>query len=126
MEREGFDETQLKQFAKALDITWRSLYNWRDSENWSTAFYQAIGKEFPDYNLHWLITGNGPMLISEYEKTEVISFPEGTEDDVKAENIRLREECNLLQKKYDDSEAFIAEIEEFMDSRKGLRGLFRK
>lgn len=54
---------------KCKTNTTRLFYYLKDQQKPNTEFYQNLSKAFPEVNIHWLIAGEGAMILGEKEQS---------------------------------------------------------
>ena len=100
-----------KEFIKKLNYSSVNTYNAiaSNSQKLSMNFIFKVNKHFSQVNLHWLLTGEGEMLLKKHEKmnllnnngnvigNSVVITKSERELELEKENKRLREQVNSLQ-----------------------------
>lgn len=103
------------KFSKEINVTEgtiRKIIN--DNSGIQSKNLEKIANAFPELNLHWLITGRGPMLLDEsasherlsdsalriQDKDKTIAILEHTIENLTAETQQLREYVSKTSQKY--------------------------
>jgi len=92
IEHTGLNRTK---FATKMESTRQELGNWLAGKPISTLKTKAMLKAFPELNGHWLLTGEGNMLL---EATENCKAEICTEPFCLIEKAKLKDEVNDLLK----------------------------
>lgn len=93
---------QKKDAAKLLDIHVNTITNWKRPDK--TIYVDSLKKvseQFPDINLHWLITGDGDMLLKTHNESKSKESQPKYREKRMSEIDELREEINRLSKSVD-------------------------
>lgn len=115
--RQFIDYKQLNtlKFSKEINVTEGTIRKIiTDNSGIQSKNLEKIANAFPELNLHWLITGRGPMLLDEsasherlsdsdlriLDKDKTIAILEHTIENLTAETQQLREYVSKTSQKY--------------------------
>lgn len=110
-----YKQLNILKFSEKIGInegTIRKIIN--DNSGIQSKNLEKIANAFPELNLHWLITGRGPMLLDEsasreklsdsdlriLDKDKTIAILENTIENLTAETQQLREYVSKTSQKY--------------------------
>lgn len=110
-----YKQLNILKFSEKISVnesTIRKIIN--DNSGIQSKNLEKIANSFPELNLHWLITGRGPMLLDEsasherlsdndlriLDKEKTIAILEHTIDNLTAETQQLREYVSKTSQKY--------------------------
>ncbi len=110
-----YKQLNILKFSKEINVTEgtiRKIIN--DNSGIQSKNLEKIANTFPELNLHWLITGRGPMLLDEsasherlsdsdlriLDKEKTIAILEHTIENLTAETQQLREYVSKTSQKY--------------------------
>lgn len=85
----------------------------RKNRDMSTKVVQAFSEYFPNFNMEWIVTGNGEML----KKNEINSFSELNSVAERPSEYKKEDPFELLLKMYLDKESIKMKIEEVVEEK---------
>ena len=110
-----YKQLNILKFSKEINVTEGTIRKIiTDNSGIQSKNLEKIANTFPELNLHWLITGRGPMLLDEsasherlsdsdlriLDKEKTIAILEHTIDNLTAETQQLREYVSKTSQKY--------------------------
>jgi len=89
----------ISRLAELLEVSKPSLYRNLDSKSYMT-YHKLVAMclAFPELNMHWLITGEGPMLKDDtMAKHEGLEVMQGQIEQLEEDKLKLHAQIEALQ-----------------------------
>lgn len=121
-----YAEGSTTKFAKMLGISQQALSNWK---NRGTLDYEKIYTICDSLNPHWLLTGEGEMLLTEnvnksVNKTEKCKQPNDMEEKMDAEKERFYRRLEEMEKREEARDFVLRDIADTLkEIKKELKDL---